>query len=216
MSIGTAKNLRSLTVAFLAGLACAGCTTTPTSPKVLGPVFIPPGSEWSNVRRDSGSFGSGVSHVASKSVAPQNWQGRPHNAIEGPQFTTLIDPTSGGWAAWVKDGKPLVSWDPPLAWHWPMWVGETWSTPYRVTNHATNKTTEIRAWRWVEVLENVNVPAGTFKAYKIHYNDPFISAVQWWSPDVGITVKSRIERTSQHSAGPGVREQDLLTINIRR
>lgn len=216
MRLETSNNYRNLVVAFLGGLVCAGCTTTPTSPKVLGPVNIAPGSEWSNVQRDSGSFGSGVSHVAGKSLPMQNWQGRPHYAYEGPQFTTLTDPTSGRWAAQVKDGKPLVSWDPPIGYHWPMWVGETWSIPYRVTNHATNKTTEVRPTFSVEALENVNVPAGTFKAYKIHYNDPFVSAVQWWSPEIGLFVKTRVERNSQHPAGPGVRETDLLTVNIKR
>ncbi|MGH9576588.1 MAG: hypothetical protein ACRD3R_04040, partial [Terriglobales bacterium] len=96
---------------------CAGCTTTPTSPKALAPAFAVPGSEWSYVRRDSGSFGSGVSHVYWKSLPMQTWQGRSHFAYQGPESTTLIDATSGNWAAQVKDGKPVVSWDPPLGFH---------------------------------------------------------------------------------------------------
>lgn len=216
MKTGTVSTLGNLMAACLAGLICAGCTTTPTSPKALGPVTALPGSEWSNVQRDSGSYGSGVSHVAFKAVAAQNWQGRQHYAHEGPESTTLIDPTSGRWAAWVKDGKPLVSWDPPIGYHWPMWVGESWSTPYRVTNHATNKTTEMRAWFWVEAHENVNVPAGSYKAFKIHYSDPTLTGVMWWSPDLGLWVKSRFERNSNHPAGPGVREQDLLRVNVKR
>jgi len=216
MNTRSASNLRNLTAAFLAGLICTGCTTTPTSPKALGPVIAPPGSEWSNVQRDSGSYGSGVSHVAGKSLPMQNWEGRPHYAYEGPEYTTLINPTSGNWAAWVKDGKTLVSWDPPIGYHWPMWVGESWETPYRVTNHATNKTSEMRGSFYVQSQENVNVPAGTFKTFKVWYVDSTLTGVIWWSPDLGLFVKSRFERNSSHPAGPGVREQDLLTVNIKR
>ena len=206
----------TLVAGFLAGLACAGCTTTPTLPKLLGPNVAAPGSEWSFVRRDSGSYGSGVSHVTSKSLPMQNWQGRPHFAYEGPESTTLIDPTSGRWVAQVKDGKPLVSWDPPIGYHWPMWVGETWSTPYRVTNHATGKTTEMRAWFVVEAQETVNVPAGTFRTFRVLYSAPTIWGHTWYSPDLGIWVKSKFERISQDPAGAGVRESDLLRADIKR
>ena len=216
MRIGTSNNYRNLVAAFLAGFVCAGCTTTPTSPKVLGPVFIPPGSEWSNVRRDSGSFGSGVSHVAGKALGTQNWQGRPHLAFETPEGVNVRNPTTGGLAALVKDGKPLTSWDPPISWHYPMWVGETWSTPFRVTNHANNQTTEIRPTFSVEALENVNVPAGTFKAYRVRSTSLTMESLTWYSLDLGLFVKTRVERYSNHPAGPGVREQDLLTVNVKR
>jgi hypothetical protein len=96
-----------------------------------------------------------------------------------------------------------------------MWVGETWSTPFRVTNHANNQTTEIRPTFRVEAQENVNVPAGTFKAYRVRSTTPTMVSLTWWSPDIGLFVKTRVERTSQHPAGPGVREQDLLRVNVK-
>jgi len=201
---------------FLAGLVCAGCTTTPTLPKQLAPTFAAPGSEWSYVRRDSGSFGSGVSHVSWKSLPMQNWQGRSHFAYQGPEATTIIDPNSGAWVAQVKDGKPIVGWDPPLGLHWPMWVGESWSTPMRVTNYATNQTTESRAWWTVESQETVHVPAGSFRTFKILYSAPTLWGYLWWSPELGVYVKSRVERIASDSAGAGVREADLLRQSIKR
>lgn len=215
MKIDHARGSRAAVAALLAGLISAGCTI-PTSPMVLGPVFAPPGSEWSYVRRDSGSFGTGVTHVAGKSLGAQDWQGRKLPAYEGPEATTLLDPGMGGMVAQTKDAKPLVSWDPPIGYHWPLWVGETWSAPYRVTNHATQQTTEMRAWFTVEAQEHVNVPAGTFKVFRIRYADPYIEALTWWSPDLGLLAKSRIERTTRHPAGPGVREADLLTYSAMR
>jgi len=210
-----------LVAGLLVALGSTGCALLEDSryykpAKALGPTIAPPGSEWSHVRRNSGSFGSGVSHVTIKSLPMQNWQGRPHFAIEGPEGTLLVDPTSGRWAAFVKDGKPLTSWDPAIGYHWPMWVGETWSTPYRVTNHATGKTTEFRGTFTVEALETVNVPAGTFRALKVHYSGPTLTAVSWVSPDLGASIKSRQERLSNNPAGPGVREQELLRVNIKQ
>jgi hypothetical protein len=116
----------------------------------------------------------------------------------------------------VKDGKPLTSFDPAIGYHYPMWVGETWSTPYRVTNHATGKTTEFRASFTVEALETVNVPAGTFRAYKILYASPLLTSVSWVSQDTGLSVKSRQERLGNNPAGPGVREQELLRVDLKQ
>lgn len=209
---------------LLVALASAGCAMIydvegPNSryykpPKALAPAFAAPGSEWSYVRRDSGSFGSGVSHVYWKSLPAQTWQGRPHVAYEGPEATILIDATSGNWAAQVKDGKPLVSWDPPLGYHWPMWVGETWSTPYKIT--VSSGTRDMRAWFTVEDEQTVQVPAGSFKTYRILYSTPTVWGHLWWSPELGITVKSRLERVAGDPAGPGVREADLLRQSVKR
>jgi len=208
-----------LAAGFLAAvLASSGCTlihdTRYYEPaKLLGPSIAPPGSEWSNVRRDSGSYGSGVSHVTSKSLPMQNWQGRPHFAHEAPEGTTLIEPTTGRWVAQLKDGKPVVSWDPSIGYHWPMWVGESWSTPYRVTNHATGKTVDMRAQWVVEAEETVHVPAGSFRTFRVRYSSPSLRAVAWFSPDLGISVKSRFERIGENA---GVRESELLRHNIKR
>ena len=214
----------SLVAGLLVALASAGCAMIydvegphwrdykPS--KALAPAFAAPGSEWSYVRRDSGSFGSGVSHVYWKSLPVQNWQGRPHYAYEGPESTTLIDPTSGNWAALVKDGKPLVTWDPPLGFHWPMWIGETWSTPYKITN-AAGKTIDSRAWYTVEAQETVHVPAGSFRTYRILYSTPTLYGPLWWSPELGITVKSRLQRVAEDPAGAGVREADLLRQSVK-
>ena len=210
-----------LIAGLLASLASAGCALVYDSryyqpSKVLGPKIAAPGSEWSYVRRDTGSFGSGVSHVSWKALPMQNWQGRPHHAHEGPEGTILIDQTSGAFASQVRDSKPVVSWDPPLGYHYPMWVGESWTTPHRITNYASNQTTESRAWYTVEAEETVHVPAGSFRTYRILYSTPTVWGHLWWSPELGVTVKARLERIASDPAGPGTRESDLLRANLRK
>jgi hypothetical protein len=213
------RNARLLAV--LVALASAGCTLMYDSryykpSKAVGAVVAQPGSEWSYVRRDTGSFGNGVSHVGWKSLPMQNWQGRPHYAHEGPEGTILIDQVSGSFAAQVRDGKPLVSWDPAFGYHYPMWVGESWSTPMRITNYATNQTADSRAWYTVEAQETVNVPAGTFRTYRILYSAPTVWGYLWVSPDLGVTVKANLYRIASDPAGPGTRQSDLLRANIRK
>jgi hypothetical protein len=185
-------------------------------PRSLGPAFAAPGSEWSYVRKDSGSYGDGMSQVTWKSLPMQNYQGRPHYAYEGPEATLLIEPRSGSYAAQMKGGKLDVSWDPPLNfYHWPVWVGESWSTPYKVTNHASNQTKDMRAWYKVEDQQTVHVPAGSFKTFRILYSTDTVWGHIWWSPELGITVKSRLERVSSDPAGAGVRESDLLRQSLK-
>jgi hypothetical protein len=163
----------TLIAGLLTGLVVVGCHgnypgTGPERyyepPRALAPAFAAPGSEWSYVRKDSGSYGDGSSQVTWKSLPMQNYQGHPHYAYEGPEATLLIEPRSGSYAAQLKGGKLDVSWDPPLNfYHWPVWVGESWSTPYKVTNHATNQTKEMRAWYTIEEQQTVHVPAGSFR-----------------------------------------------------
>jgi hypothetical protein len=207
----------TLIAGLFTGLVVAGCHgnfpgTGPERyyepPRALSPAFAAPGSEWSYVRKDSGSYGDGMSQVTWKSLPMQNYQGRPHYAYEGPEVTLL--------AAQMKAGKPDVSWDPPLNfYHWPVWVGESWSTPYKVTNHATNQTKDMRAWYTVEDQQTVHVPAGSFKTFRILYSTDTIWGHIWWSPELGITVKSRLERISADPAGAGVRESDLLRQSLK-
>ena len=214
----------SLIAGFVVGLVCVGCANYPGTGEeryykpshALGPAFAAPGSEWSYVRHDSGSYGSGISHVYWKSLPMQNYQGRPHYVYEGPEATLLLEPRSGSYAVQMKNAKPEVSWDPALNFHhWPVWVNESWTTPYKITNHATNQTTEMRASYVVEDTQTVNVPAGTFKTFRIRYTSPALAGHIWWSPDLGITVKSRFVRVASDPAGEGVRESDLLRQSLK-
>ena len=60
---------------------------------------------------------------------------------------------------------------------------------------------------------DVTVPAGTFKAFKLHWtNNLGETEVRWVSPADGIpTVKRRVERPASHPQGAGVLEADLLS-----
>ncbi len=67
----------------------------------------------------------------------REWGGRTVRVNEGKDITTLADPGTGGWVAQMAGARPLVSWDPPLGWDWPLTVGKTWTRKQVATVHAT-------------------------------------------------------------------------------
>ena len=204
---------------LLSVMFTVGCATT--GPPLFGakgehPGPMPEGSSYVVERRDSGSFGSGTYLLTYKSLGIQTWQGRKVTTSDSPEGTLLSDPTSMKWVAFVKGTTPLVSWDPPLGYEFPVWVGKTWTQAYRITNHASGKTTTTEI-RWnVEAREEIKVPAGTFKVWRISNTDPTTENIAWWSQELGIFVKSKSQRNAKHPMGQGLREAELYSHNIKR
>ncbi|MGQ0651779.1 MAG: hypothetical protein ACT4P4_05860, partial [Betaproteobacteria bacterium] len=203
---------------LLAAMFAAGCATAPPTgaPRADGPVFAPSGASWVIALRDSGSFGSANEQRTVRARGEQTWQGRKVNAYEGQEGTLLIEVPTGKFVARVSGATPLESWDPPLGWKWPIWVGKSWSENFRFTNHQRGQTFNVLGWWKVEAHEDIKVPAGTFKVFRVNYSDEGTEIVSWWSPELGINVKSRTQRTGRHFAGPGTREVELVSHDIKR
>lgn len=206
-------NRKLLSAGLVVVLASAGCAIAPRA----DPVFAPVGSSWTSTYRATGSLGSANDQRSVRVLPEQTWQGRKVRATEGKDFTTLSDPASGGWIAQVKGTGPIISWDPPLAWEWPLTVGKTWTRKQRATIHATKQTIDFESTWVVESYEDVTVPAGTFKAFKVTYSDNIGNeAVNWWSPQVHGNAKIKSVRTSKHRAGAGTMDTELVSHTIRR
>jgi len=204
---------------LLSVIFAVGCATT--GPPLFGakgesPGLMPAGSSYVVERRDSGSFGSGTYLLTFKALGIQTWQGRKVSTSDSPEGTLLLDATSTKWVAFVKGTTPLVSWDPPLGYEFPLWVGKTWTQAYLITNHVSGKTTTAEI-RWnVEAREEIKVPAGTFMAWRISNTDPTTESITWWSQELGVFVKSKSQRNAKHPMGPGLREAELYSHNIKR
>lgn len=205
-------NRQLLIAGLLATVLSAGCATTPTAERYVAP---PQGSTWVSKRIDTGSYGSGTVQSAG-SMGEQMWQGQKLMAFQSQEQTTLAHP-SGDWIAQVKGSTPLVTWNPPLGWNWPLEVGKTWTKKTSITIHAAKRTIPYEYTQKVEAFEDVTVPAGTFKAFKVKTSSTLgDDNVNWFSPELGIFVKSSLKRTAKHSAGPGTREIELVSHTIRR
>ena len=69
----------------------------------------------------------------------------------------------------------------------------------------------------VEAYEDAAVPAGTFKVFRISaYDDGPYKSVTWWSPEIGISVKTTTENTFKHVRGPGWRESQLISFDLKK
>ncbi|NPC56134.1 hypothetical protein [Caenimonas soli] len=188
----------------------AGCASAPRVDRYVAP---PVGATWITQQQDSGSYGNGRFDVPGRR-AQRIWEGREMIAFEGPQ-TTLLAMPNGNWVTVLgRDGKPALSWDPPLSWDWPLEVGKSWTRQYKVKVHPQNQETAFEARQTVEAHEEVTVPAGTFKVFRVRTSDTLGNEnLQWFSPEHGIFVKQALQRTDKHVQGPGRRDSELKTFS---
>ncbi len=186
------------------------------APKAERYVAPPMGSTWTISQSNTGSYGSGSTQVSTRRDQ-RTVQGRQLIAFEGSEATILADPATGRWHGFFKGDTPLVSWEPAIGYEWPLEVGKTWRKSYQMTLHSAKRTVPVEVTQTVEAYEEVTVPAGTFKAFRItSVNSSGDENTYWFSPDLGIFVKGKQRRTEKHAAGPGSRETELLSQTIRK
>jgi len=204
------KTSFSIASTLVAAALIAGCASAPRADSYVAP---PLGANWTYAHQDSGSYGSGRSEVPGQ-FAQRIWDGRQVNAFEGPQVTLLTLP-NGNWVGFLaKDGRMTVSWDPPAGWDWPLEVGKTWSRQNKMKFHAQNREVPIEARQTVEAHEEVTVPAGTFKTFRVRTSDTLGNEnVVWFSPEIGMFVKQSLQRTDKHPQGAGRRDSELKSFS---
>jgi hypothetical protein len=209
------KNLKREGTVLLAATAllAAGCAMM--APKAERYVAPASGSSYVVQRRDTGSYGATNGPVTIK-VGRRMYQGSEVTSWSGPKIGVLALPT-GNWLGVFAGDKPIVTWDPPLGWEWPLEVGKSWTKEYRMTNHMNQRTVTYQSTQKVEGYEDVTVPAGTFKAFRMSTSTSLGEEnVVWFSPDLGIWVKAQMRRSAKHPAGAGTRDDVLASQDIRR
>jgi hypothetical protein len=202
-----------VTAALLTALASAGCAMM--APKAERYVAPPLGSTWTVTQRNTGSYGPGTAQVIYKS-AERIWQGKVITAIVSPQVVVLVNSDSGWPAILAPDDKPILSYEPPIGFDFPLEVGKTWTKSYRMTVHAKNQTIPFDATWKVEAYEDVTVPAGTFKAFKVSFVSIGSEDTYWFVPELGTHAKQILKRTDKSGYGPGTREVELVSQTITK
>jgi hypothetical protein len=195
--------------ALAALIAAGGCAGVPAaSDRYVAPS---PGASWEHQRSDSGSYGSATHRVRTQRV-DATWQGQQAIGLRSPEGTLLLR-ANGEWLAQLdREGAVAVTWDPPLLWDWPIHVGKSWAKAYSMTLHPSGRTISYQVRQTVEGFEDVTVPAGTFKAFRIASTDTLGNEDKFWfQPELGIFVKLNLRRTEKHPQGPGQREVQLVS-----
>lgn len=187
-------------------------------PKAERYVAPPLRSTWTVAQRNTGSLGSGDVQVQI-TRGEQTWQGKPVVTFASSQATILANPDTGKWIAFLgPDGKPVVSFDPPTGFDFPLAVGKTSTNHIQMTMHAANRTIPYDVTCKVESYGDVTVPVGTFKAFKVGCSSALpTDEIYWFSPEMGLLVKSSVTRAANYPfGGAGTREGELVSVTIRK
>jgi hypothetical protein len=214
MKFPVSFRLHLATASLAAALVAGGCSMM--EPKAERYVAPPLGSTWIQAQRNTGSYGTGPVQVSFKK-AERLWEGKVIASLVSPQQAILVA-ADGAWVAIVSpDDKPILSFDPPFGYDWPLTVGKTWTKSYKMTVHATKRIIPFDVTFKVEAYEDVTVPAGTFKVFKISQVIPGASEETYWlAPELGLFVKQSLRRTDKSGYGPGTREVELVSQTIKK
>ena len=207
------------TVVFGVSLGSAmlfvGCASAP--PKWERYVAPAPGSSWTQIQRNTGSFGSGSTEVLVR-VGEATLDGRKVATRETKAGNILMD-TDGAWLGLTNPaGQIQMRFDPPIGYQWPLTVGKTWTKEFATTVVASGQKIPFSATWKVEAFEDVTVPAGTFKAWRVSYSDSGGTTQMLWSaPEVGGFVKRVEQRSAAYQpGGAGTRETELVSLTTTK
>ncbi len=202
--------LLPMTTALFAVVLASGCAVTPPAAERM--VVAPTGTVLTYHRKSSGSLGAFDGKVV-WNQSNSSWQGQPMVAVgSAVAGTTLHEPARFGIVAIVNPaGQPVVSYTPPIAYQWPLEVGKAWTSSHTATLHASGKTIPVQVNWKVEAWEDITVPAGTFKAYKLVWADNLgETETRWVNPQASLaTIKRHVERPATHPQGAGVLDAEL-------
>ncbi|MEI2780127.1 MAG: caspase family protein [Candidatus Competibacter sp.] len=155
---------------------------------------------------------------------------REVTAIDGDRVTVAVTPVKGGatrqtyydraWNFLGSGATPQegVSFTPALRYlDFPLVVGKRWNATSIELNTKTQRQREFKVSGSVEGWERVDVPPGSFEAFKIVLkteivdgaNRTFSTDVSWYAPSIRRTVKS--ELTGQE-ASSGTEEQKVVRL----
>lgn len=165
-------------------------------------------------RKSSGSLGTFDGQVV-WTLAPAAWQGRPAISMGAPQAGVgLYEPAGFGMVAQLNPaGQPVMSFEPPIDYPWPLQVGKTWTGNHTVTLYPSGTKLPLKVDGKVESWGDVTVPAGTFKAFKLVWSmNQNEFETRWMVPGDGLaTIKRHVERPASHPQGPGMLDAELLS-----
>jgi hypothetical protein len=196
---------------LLAALGLAGCAGP--APRVERYVPPPMGSTATYAVRSTGSFGSGDSPLTIR-LAEGTWEGRSVLNFQTAAQHQLQDLNLNLLAVTSPGGQLQVRYDPPVGWDWPLEIGKVTKRDHVATVAATGQKIAFTSTWTVEAVEDVTVPAGTFKAWRLRYADTTGETQMLWSmPEtVGMFAKRTIERSATHRQGAGTRVMEMVTL----
>lgn len=176
-----------------------------------GPDWPAPGSRWTLRRVGTGSYGAETGTIVVELLGRRRWQERDVVALREGPITVYVD-LAHRLVARVQRSRIVARYQPYEAiLAWPLHVGRSWHDEHVAAEAGEGEPRVVTATYRVQALEEIEVPAGRFQAFRIVRADAVERVARWWSPDLGIVVKLRRERSPLHRRGPGVLDEQLVS-----
>lgn len=209
MSIHRFPGPLGLVLAAALGLAPVQAQTT--DPGVF--VSVPEGTLVVYQRKSEGSYGS-YEGLVRWEQGRREWNGRTLVSASSERHgASLMDPQTHGTVVQIApNGQPAYAFNPPLTYDWPLAVGKRWTVVSEMTMYQPPGVSPITVNGQVEAYEDVTVPAGRFKAFKVVSVNSFGETETVWTvPSLGLSsVRTIRERAPTHPMGPGRQEGVLI------
>jgi hypothetical protein len=208
------------TLVFLLMIVAVACPSVAVqaqadTPKVERPVWPPAGSTWNVKLTLSGSLGSGTRQSTFESLGEIEWNGRRVNSLRGVT-QQYFDSERRIVGAAARDGTPIQTYHPYEAlYDWLLSVGKSWPSALELKVYQGNQTLDLKFVFAVEAFEEITVPAGTFKTFRILRTGPNDRMVVWYEPKLGLEVKRDWERFATHPFGPGTHQMEMLSYALK-
>ncbi|MFQ5961281.1 MAG: hypothetical protein ACE5MG_07775 [Candidatus Methylomirabilales bacterium] len=121
--------------------------------------------------------------------------GRPVYRMSDGVETLIYDKATESWVATFRNGKVVAEASPHSgSMSFPLWVGKSWDFRYRYTEHQKGiLNPRVTRRCQVNAYEEIKVPAGTFKTFKVRCATALNVITIWYSPELHKFVKSVFE-----------------------
>ena len=126
-----------------------------------------------------------------------------HRVVAGTD-TYMYDVATSNMIATLRLGKEVTSTAPhDGTFSWPLYVGKTWTATFTFNNRLQGMTVgPVHVEYRVTAYEDVTVPAGSWKAFKIESEAASnVFSTIWYAPDIKLIVKRTSETTIGHPFG---------------
>jgi hypothetical protein len=191
----------------------AGCAAVaPSTDRYVAP---PIGSTWTYHVTATGSYGGGERDMQVR-LEEGTLDGRKLYKFVAPGGAVLRTDTAAVVAVLGPGDRVVLHYDPPIGPGWPLEVGKTKTDKLTLTTPSGAKVPMTADWK-VEAYEDVTVPAGTFKAWRISMADNFGYRSTIWSvPDrLGIVKQWREKAATHPMGGAGTELMELKATSSR-
>ena len=201
--------------ALLAAVAILPACTNATPPPgaITAEAAYPAvGTSWVMHETNSSTGKSGDYRYRAVSTT---YRGAPAYGIRIGTRIDVLDPQSFNSMATTFNGTETVTASPDGGnYSWPLWVGKSWSVTVKL--ESASRIDDQGFYRTVTTYEDVTVPAGTYKAFRIDSSpgqgvDRAFHLTIWYAPAVACIVKSVQTLSANAVAGARTTTSEMVS-----